>query len=162
MSLNDLRLHRHTKSDIADNIEYLPWLEDLDYQDIFQMAGYFKAYTLEKGQILFEEGSHEFYMVIVYSGRVDLFKETSDEGQRVIGTMRAGKVFGELSIFDQGPRSAGARARVDTIIYALSDESFNKMKSENPKVALTLALKVCRIVSQRLRQTTGQWVELLN
>ena len=162
MSLHNLRLYPHTKSDIADNIEFLPWLQDLEFQDIFQMSGYFKAYSLEKGQVLFEEGSHEAYMVIVYSGRVDLVKETSNEGQRVIGTMREGKVFGELSLLDHGPRSAGARARKDTIIYALSSESFNKMQVENPKIALLLALKICKIVSQRLRQTTGQWVELLN
>ena len=101
-------------------------------------------------------------MVIVYTGRVDIFKETSGEGQQVISSMREGKVFGELSLLDRGPRSAGARARKDSVIYALSSENFDKMQVENPRMALLLALKICRIVSQRLRQTTGQWVELLN
>lgn len=162
MSLSSLRLYPHTKSDIADNIEYLPWLQDMDFKDIFEMSGYFKAYSLDKGQTLFDEGSDDSYMVIVYTGRVDIVKETSDEGQKVIGTMRDGKVFGELSLLDRGPRSAGAKAQKESVIYALSAENFDKMQFENPRLALTLALKICRIVSQRLRQTTGQWVELLN
>ena len=162
MSIQNIRKYRHAKSDIADNIEYLPWAQDLEYQDIFTMSGYFKSYLLEEGQVLFDEGSTEAYMVIVLKGKVNIMKTTSDEGSKVITSMRAGKVFGEISLLDSGPRSASARAQTETIIYALSEEQFNKMQSEHPRIALLLVLKISKIVSQRLRQTTGQWVELLN
>jgi CRP/FNR family transcriptional regulator, cyclic AMP receptor protein len=162
MSLKNLRTVRHAKSDIADNIEYLPWLQDLVYQDIFAISGYFKAYKLIPNQHLFEEGSIDAYMVIVIKGKINIVKETSGTEPQVITVMRSGKVFGELSLLDGGPRSASAIAQTDAVIYGLSEENFSKMQDENPRLALILVSKISRIISQRLRQTTGLWVELLD
>ena len=42
MSLYNLRIYPHARSDIADNIRFLPWLQDLEFQDILLMSGYFR------------------------------------------------------------------------------------------------------------------------
>lgn len=162
MSLDKLDKYRQAKSDIVDFIEYLSWAQELEYREVFNLAGYFQAYTIQKNQTLFLEGSIESYMVIVVKGQISIVKDTSESSMQVINTMRSGKVFGELSLLDGYPRSATARAQSNSIIYVLTMEEYLKMQKENPRIALFLVLKMARITSQRLRQTTGQWVELLS
>lgn len=73
---------------------------------------------LEKGQLLFREGDPSDSMFVVKKGRIAITK-TKGDSEVELANKGAGQMFGEMAFFDQKPRSANARAAVDTEIIEL-------------------------------------------
>ena len=58
-------------------------------------------------------------------------------------------MFGELSLFDPGPRTSTATAVTDARLFSLSHEKFIPWLKGNPEVSLQLLARL----AQRLRRT---------
>jgi len=161
-SLRYLKIIRQSRDDKARLLETTPWLLDLSYQSISDIAYYMEGYSLRDGNVLFTEGDDEAYLVVIVSGEIDIIKQDSSQTSQLVSTIREGKVFGEMSLLDGEPRSATAVAKGEAMIYVLTKERFRLLQKEEPAAALSVALKMAKALSQKLRQTTGQWVELVN
>ena len=86
----------------------------------------------------------------------------SQQNPQLVATLREGKVFGEMSLLDGEPRSAQAQAREEVTLFVLTQERYKTLQKVEPVIALNLTLKMAKSISQKLRQTTGQWVDLVN
>ena len=161
-SLRLLKMVRQPTDARASILEATPWLLDLSYKKIRDIAYYMEGYSLRDGNILFEEGEDDPYLVVIASGEIDILKLDSTQNSQLVTTLREGRVFGEMSLLDGEPRSATAIARGETMIYVLTKARFLIFQKEEPETALSITLKMAKAISQKLRQTTGQWVELVN
>jgi CRP/FNR family cyclic AMP-dependent transcriptional regulator len=99
--------------------------------------------VFEAGQVVFEEGQPGNEMYVVQSGSVEL-----RAGQRLLETVGAGGVLGELALVDQEPRSASAVAVETSRLVAIDREHFMLLVKKVPG----FALEVMRIMSRRLRR----------
>jgi CRP-like cAMP-binding protein len=86
-------------------------------------------------------------MYVVLDGEIDVVHQG-----RVIETVAAGGLVGELALIDDGPRSADAVARTRATLAAVSRERFTFLIQQTP----FFALHVMRVVAERLRRTTGR------
>ena len=77
-----------------------------------------------RGQILFERGEQGTDLYILLRGRVRIFAETPGGSQVVLGYLQAGECFGELSMLDGLPRSAGVQAIDDGEALLLARQDF--------------------------------------
>lgn len=68
-----------------------------------------------------------------------------------IATFGRGDFFGGLALLDGRPRGNNATASVDTDLYVLSLEQFNKLGDEHKRLAFTLVTAIARTLAQRLR-----------
>ena len=66
--------------------------------------------TLARNSVLFAEGDDAADLYLVQRGRVAIVKRAADGRESVVALMERGDVFGELSLFDGGGRSAEAKA----------------------------------------------------
>ncbi len=80
------------------------------------MAGQVKE--LKKGDLLFREGDVSDAMYVIKKGRIAITK-TKGSGEIELAELGAGEMLGEMAFFDNKPRSAGARAKQDSVIIAL-------------------------------------------
>ena len=101
-----------------------------------------------------------------YSGRVGrrlVHISTEDSGPvaKVLATLGPGKTFGEMSLVDGQPRSATAIVREDATLLVMTDRKFRAMCNDFPRLGVKLLLMIASMVSQRLRQTSGQVVDFL-
>jgi CRP-like cAMP-binding protein len=62
---------------------------------------------------------------------------------------RAGHLFGEIAVIDDGPRTAQAVVQGRVRLYRISAEAFRSVLADSP----LLGMNVCRILSARLRWT---------
>ena len=69
--------------------------------------------------------------------------------------MSPGKTFGEMSLVDGEPRSASVLADEKTTLIVLTADDFARLASEIPRLAIKVLLKISKLLSQRLRHTTG-------
>lgn len=76
---------------------------------------------LVKGQILFEEGDAGTEAFLISSGAIEIYRRGAIE--QSLATLGAGELLGELSLIDDQPRAASARAAEDSVLIVLSKES---------------------------------------
>src|SRR5439155_481025 len=60
-----------------------------------------------RGDVLFREGEPGKEMYVIQAGKVNITK-TVRETEKILATLGAGEFFGEMSILNHKPRSAGA------------------------------------------------------
>jgi CRP-like cAMP-binding protein len=100
-------------------------------------------------------------MCIIVEGRVNVVKEDGEGHKKVLAAIAKGKAFGEMTLFDGEPRSASIVAEETTTLLVLTREKLQQLVEDHPRLGSRLLFKVGKIVSQRLRMTTGQLVDLL-
>jgi CRP/FNR family cyclic AMP-dependent transcriptional regulator len=158
MSLHDspLRILNHSPQQRAELLDRTQWARDFDFQQVKLLAGYLESAQLPGGAVLFEEGAAETSMLIVVQGEVDILKTDASGRARVVVTLGTGKTIGELALLDGQPRSATARASGDVVLLRMTPKNFQRMQDEVPKLAIKVVIKIARLMSGHLRQTTSR------
>jgi CRP-like cAMP-binding protein len=77
-----------------------------------------------------------------------------------IADIKAGGTIGEMGIVDGRPLSASAIASTDSVILMITRADFSTLVKENGDLGVKLFWNIARIISMRLRQTTGLLAEI--
>jgi CRP-like cAMP-binding protein len=104
---------------------------------------------IAKGSILFKEGDEGEHLYVIVDGKLKLGTSSGDGRENLLSILGPGEMFGELSLFDPGPRTSTATAVTDARLLSLSHEKVIPWLKQNPEVSLQLLTRL----SQRLRRT---------
>jgi CRP-like cAMP-binding protein len=104
---------------------------------------------IAKGTVLFAEGDGGDQLYVIAEGKLKLGTSSGDGRENLLSILGPGEMFGELSLFDPGPRTSTATAVTDAKLLSLGQEKLLPWLVENPKVALQLLARL----AQRLRRT---------
>jgi CRP/FNR family transcriptional regulator, cyclic AMP receptor protein len=96
----------------------------------------------EPGQVIFEEGQAGDLMYAVVEGEVDII-----HNDKVLFSISAGGIFGEMALIDNSPRSATAQAKTQCKLVPVNEKRFLYLVQETP----FFALQVMRSMANRLR-----------
>src|SRR5437588_2237833 len=110
----------------------------------------------KRGDVLFREGEPGTEMYIIQSGKVNITK-TVRETAKILATLGAGEFFGEMSILNHKPRSAGALVAEDAKLLVIDPKTFEAMIRGNVEIAVRLIKKL----SDRLQEADEQIENLL-
>ncbi|MRS12263.1 MAG: cyclic nucleotide-binding domain-containing protein [Actinobacteria bacterium] len=97
----------------------------------------------ESGAVIFRQGDGAADLYLIRTGSVRIVR-TDSHGERVLAELGPGSFFGEMAIFDPGPRSATATAATDVELEAVDRGSFLAAMDE-PDVQEMLAEMARRI-----------------
>jgi CRP/FNR family transcriptional regulator, cyclic AMP receptor protein len=123
-------------------------------------AGLIESMTpsrMERGDVLFHEGDQGDRLYVIREGKIKLGRTSSDGRENLLAILGPGEMFGELSLFDPGPRTATATAVAETQLIGLGHESLEEFLATRPKVASTLLAALAR----RLRRTNENLADLV-
>jgi CRP-like cAMP-binding protein len=99
------------------------------------------------GEDVFREGDLGTEMYIVHAGQVEILK--SVEGvEKQLAVLEKGDFFGEMSLLEELPRAATARAMTDVTLLAINGSTFDQMLRGNPEIGV----RMMRKLSRRLRE----------
>jgi CRP-like cAMP-binding protein len=104
---------------------------------------------ISKGSVLFAEGDEGDQLYVIAEGKLKLGTSSGDGRENLLSILGPGEMFGELSLFDPGPRTSTATAVTDAKLLSLGQEMLLPWLVENPKVSLQLLARL----AQRLRRT---------
>jgi CRP/FNR family cyclic AMP-dependent transcriptional regulator len=107
-------------------------LEDEAATELSETMG---TVRLNKGEILFHEGDTGDRLYVVVSGKVKLGRSGSAGRENLLAVLGPGQMFGELSLFDPGPRSTTATAVTNCEIRTLEHEELMGWLTGRPEVA---------------------------
>ena len=150
-----------SNQDKAEMLDGTPWTQDFEWQQVLTLSSYMEVLQLREGGVVFREHDRRVYMCLVLSGQVAVFKKDAQEGQRELINLGPGKAFGEIGLLDGHPRSATVVATKDSTLMVLTQQSLMALCADQPKLANSLLWKLARVLTGRLRQTSGALVELL-
>ena len=86
-----------------------------------------------------------------------LGRTAGDGRENLLAVMGPGEMFGELSLFDPGPRTATATAVTDTTLIGLGNADLQPWLTAHPEVATQLLAALAR----RLRRTNEAMADLV-
>lgn len=150
------------RDELCAMIENAPMFSSLSHHDVVVLSDYMRGYRAKEGATIFEEGSKGLFMCLLVEGRVDIFKDTTDDGRKKVAKVRPGKSMGEMSMLDGMPHSATSIASEDCILLMLTKLSFEKLSEEHSILCNKLLIQIARLMSLRLRQTTGILLDYLD
>ncbi|HEY2084382.1 MAG TPA: cyclic nucleotide-binding domain-containing protein [Verrucomicrobiae bacterium] len=71
--------------------------------------------------------------------------------ETILATFGTGDFFGDIALFDHGPRSADVLANVDSILLKISSVSFERLAKEAPALATPFLQATSRTLASRIR-----------
>ena len=89
-----------------DVLRQAPLFSALDDEAMAALRTSLATTRLRRGEVLFHEGDSGDKLYVVLEGKVKLGRTSSDGRENLLAIMGPGQMFGELSLFDPGPRSA--------------------------------------------------------
>ncbi len=102
---------------------------------------------ISAGEFIFREDELGTEMYIVHEGQVEILENIGAELKR-LAVMEKGDFFGEMSLLDDLPRNASARALTDAKLLRINGSMFVQMLRKEPEIAI----RIMRKFSRRLRE----------
>jgi len=140
-----------TNAQKVEMLKNIPIFHELTRREILEVDELLHERIYEKDEIIFEEGDPGHGIFIIVSGKV-----RADPSHELLKTavldFGPGEMVGELSLFDQAPRTAKAVAIEHTVTVALFQAEFSSLLLKNKSVGVKVLVEIARTLSRRTRQ----------
>ena len=110
-----------------------------------------------RGETVFTEGEQGDTLFIVLTGKVKVGRRAADGRENMLSVMGPSDMFGELSLFDPGPRTATATVLTDARLASLAHAALRPWLNDRPEIAEQLL----RVLARRLRRTNDALADLI-
>ena len=134
-----------------------PLFDGLDHEAAAHLRAAMTRRTVRRGHVVFAEGQKGDRLFVVLAGKVKISRSASDGRENILTLLGPGELFGELSLFDPGPRNATATAVADTILIGVGNDDLTAWLTGRPDVARQLL----RALARRLRRTNETLADLV-
>ena len=132
-----------------DVVRKAPLFTALDDAAAASLRASMDSVKIAKGSVLFAEGDEGDHLYVIVEGKLKLGTSSGDGRENLLSILGPGEMFGELSLFDPGPRTSTATAVTDAKLLSLGQEKLIPWLATNPNVSLQLLARL----AQRLRRT---------
>jgi uncharacterized membrane protein len=110
----------------------------LDDQERALLAERVETVKFTEGQVVFNVGDPGDSMYVVTSGEVQLSVKTKTGEEMFLESPGPGEFFGEISLLDEGPRTATARAKSDVVAIEIDRGDLDELFRLKPAAAMDL------------------------
>jgi CRP/FNR family transcriptional regulator, cyclic AMP receptor protein len=135
----------------------VPLFAALDDEAAAALTAAMTSRNVPRGHIVFQEGATGDRLFVVLAGKVKISRAATDGRENLLAVLGPGEMFGELSLFDPGPRTATATAVTDSSLASLDHEDLRPLLLDRPGVAVHLL----QALAQRLRRTNEAMADLV-
>jgi CRP-like cAMP-binding protein len=111
---------------------------------------YLQLEEIAQWKVLVTQGEIGDCMYMILQGELRV-RVMIAEKETILTTLGPGDFFGDISLFDHGPRSADVVANTDSALLKLRSADFQKLCTEAPDVAAPLLVAVGRTLTARIR-----------
>lgn len=147
-------------SKIADLLDDLEFFREFSYPENETIGRYLMHMTAGKGDVIFNEGAPGSHMLILVEGRMSIAKG-GEGGHHLLSYEGKGRIVGEMALLDRERRSATCVADTDCELLTLNHEGLERLAADYPVLAYRFMFTMARLLSRRLRRTSGVLAEYL-
>src|SRR5208282_5440222 len=118
------------------------------------------AETYKPGDVIFEEDSVGDGLYFISSGHIRIRKKMAlsdgNAARKELALLGPGECIGEMTLFEEAPRSAQASAVDDCILLKLERIELSRWLKSNPSMAVDFLTGLVQVLSQRLRHSSDE------
>jgi CRP/FNR family cyclic AMP-dependent transcriptional regulator len=134
----------------------VPLFAALDAESAASLEATMTRRTLARGHAVFREGDAGDRLFVL-DGKVKISRAAPDGRENLLAVLGTAEMFGELSLFDPGPRTASATTITASTLASLDHDDLRPLLIERPGVAVQLL----KALAQRLRRTNEAMADLV-
>lgn len=126
----------------------IPLFELLDHDEVMVIAEQLDQRRVLGGEMIFQKGDPGGMMYIVQTGKVEIFLKDKNNEKVTLDTVEANGMFGELSLLDNQPRSASARATEDSELLIIDRHDLEMLFQKHRNAVFD----IMAMLSRRIRE----------
>lgn len=149
------------RAELLALLENVELLQGLSWHETRQLGAFMQAYEAEPGCIVFREGEPGNYLCLLVRGTVKTSK-LGTEGEALVALEGRGRSIGEMALIDGEPRSASCEVTEQAALLLLTRNAFEQLCDQHPTLGCKLVLRIARLMSRRLRVTSGRLIDYLD
>jgi CRP/FNR family transcriptional regulator len=135
---------------VSDALRRVSLFQELDESELAVLAEQVTQRHYGKEEVVFLQGDPGDGLYIVAEGHVSITRQNPEGDELILVMNEPGEYFGELALFDEEPRAAGAVAAEDCELLFLSRIAFRAFIDSHPQ-----ALWTCLgVIVNQLRRCT--------
>lgn len=134
-----------------------PLFGGMDAENARSLIAMMTRREVPRGETIFREGDDGHAMYVLVRGKVKLARTARDGRENLLALLGVGDMFGELSVFDPGPRMSRAHAVEDTVVYELPKPVLDTWLDDH----LDMSRHMLRALAQRIRRTSNTMADLI-
>jgi len=125
-------------------------LADFTDQQLEQFVQFMHVHRVGPGTQIVKQGQNGDGMYMVLEGEVRV-RMVVGVTETTLATLGPGEFFGEMAIFDDGPRSADVLTNQDSVLLKISSEAFDKLLKNAPQLAAPFLFGIGKTLAARIR-----------
>ncbi len=110
-----------------------------------------------RAHVIFNEGEIGDRLYIISTGKVKIGRKSPDGRENLLAVMGPSDMFGELSVFDPGPRTSSATTVTEVRAATMDRPALREWITKYPEIAEQLL----RVIARRLRRTNNMLADLI-
>lgn len=131
--------------------------QGVDPSAVRALVAQLQSVEFRRGRRIFGDGEPGERLYIIVEGKVKIGRRTGDGRENLLTIMGPSDMFGELSIFDPGPRTSSATAITDVSAVSMDRNDLKTWIAGRPEIAEQLL----RVLARRLRRTNNSLADLI-
>ena len=134
----------------AGTLRRIKILAGLNDAQLERLTGFLEVQSVSQWSVVVRQGEPGDAMYLIMEG--ELRARTTEGGKEtILATLGPGEFFGDMALFDHGPRSADVVANVDSTVLKFSAAAFNRLMVESPELAAPFLQATVKTLSARIR-----------
>ena len=125
-------------------------LSQLNDAQLDRLAEFMEVHKVPQWMAVVKQGDAGNGMYFILQGELRARVMVGDK-ETILATFGPGDFFGDMSLFDQGPRSADVIANADSIVLKMSNVAFDRLTREAPALATPFLQATARTLAARIR-----------
>lgn len=150
-------LKEQTVEGVQDILSRAGIFQGVDPNAVHHLVQEMQTVKYPRGTTIFEEGEPGDRLFIITSGKVKLARHAADGRENLLTVMGPSDMFGELSIFDPGPRTSSAICVTQVSAATMDSKMLRAWVGNHPEIAQQLL----RVLARRLRRTNSALADLI-
>ena len=135
-------------------------LAEMSDEDLARFLTFMEVQTVRQWTPIVRQGERGDSMFLVLDGEVRV-RLLIDGKETTLVTLAAGDFFGEVSLFDQGPRSADVIANTDAVLLKISHRAFAELSQTAPELAAPVLIGIGKTLTARIRADNKRFRDTL-
>lgn len=125
-------------------------LAELKDAQLAHLSDFMEVQEVPQWSAVFHQGDAGDAMYFVMAGELRA-RTTMGGKETILATFTTGDFFGDMALFDNGPRSADVIANADSKLLKISAVNFSRLTREAPALATPFLQATARTLSARIR-----------
>lgn len=134
---------------------------EMSEEQLTALTNFLELQPIRQWAVIVKQGDPGDAMYLLLEGEVRVRLMISGK-ETTLTTMGPGEFFGEISLFDDGPRSADIVANKECLVLKITVENFHKLANEHPELATPMLLAIGKTLTARIRADNKRYRDQIN